>query len=723
MGPGLGYRAASPQVLSQLFTMSGQSPGSKEGRVFKTRLAFAVLGLALLAVALPAPQAGAAESPGARTLAVALDALSAMRGRKWTSARRLIAKLDDPVAAKVLTWHLLTRARTGATFEDFAQFAEANPDWPRQRRLAEQVEFAIDKRTSDARIVAWFEDHPPVSFVGLTRRIDALQRQGQALGAAVVARRAWIEETFRAKRAKRFFRKYRSMLRLEDHAARLEALLWKGHVNTARRLLKSVEFDAATRRTAEARLLLRSRATRGKKGRRRVERALARVPEARRGLPGLIYDRVRWTRRNKMGPESRELLRNAPSPAGHDRKWWRERNIHIRERLKERDPSEAYDLARGHGHADGLPMIEAEWIAGWIALRQLDWPQAAFKHFTKVYMGTTSPISRARGAYWLGRAAEAQDRDEWANKWYSEAARYPTTFYGQFASASLGHDSIDLPPDPSPSPAERRAFDDMELVQAVHFLQRLGRQNLIGPFLARLRTHGESRLQLALVAELATEIGDAPATLRTGKRAARAGHVLTSATYPMMQLAPQAKIELPLLLALIRQESEFEPDVVSPAGARGLMQLMPYTARRVAKTLRLRYDRRRLTSDLDYNVRLGTTYLAGLIDQYNGSYVLSLAAYNAGPQNVRNWVRRFGDPGQGTVDIVDWIESIPFGETRNYVQRILESLQAYRALFGETRLAAAASDELWRSPAQIAATKQKAHCIAQVYSAPLPGPC
>lgn len=691
--------------------------------MIKTRLVSAVLGLALLAVALPAPQARAAEAPEARTLAVALDALSAMRSRKWKTARRLIAKLDDPVAAKVLTWHLLTRPRTGATFEDFARFASANPDWPRQRRLAEQAEFAIDKRTPDARIVAWFENHPPVSFIGLTRQIDAVRRHGQTLGAAALARRAWIKETFRTKRAKRFFRKYRSMLRLEDHAARLEALLWKGHVNTARRLLKSVEFDAATRRTAEARLLLKSRATRGKKGRRRVERALARVPEARRDLPGLIYDRVRWTRRNKMGPESRALLRNAPSPSSHDQKWWRERNIHVRERLQKGDPSEAYDLARGHGHADGLPMVEAEWVAGWIALRLIDWPQAAFQHFTRVYMGTTSPISRARGAYWLGRAAEAQDREEWANKWYSEAARYPTTFYGQFANASLGHDSIELPPDPSQSPAERRAFDDMELVQAVRFLQRLGRYNLIGPFLVRLRNLGKSRQRLALVAELAREIGDAPATLRTGKSAARSGHVLTSATYPMMQLAPQAKIELPLLLALIRQESEFEPDVVSPAGARGLMQLMPYTARRVAKTLRLRYDRRRLTSDLDYNVRLGTAYLAGLIEQYQGSYVLSLAAYNAGPQNVRTWIRQFGDPGQGTVDVVDWIESIPFSETRNYVQRILESLQAYRALFGETRLAAAATDDLWRPPAQIAAAGQNARCTAQVYSALPPGPC
>ncbi len=682
-----------------------------------------ILSIVLIAPLLVAGPGQAADLPPAESLAVAENALGAMRARKWKTARRLIVKIGDPAVAKVMTWRLLTRPRSGATFEDIAGFVEGNPDWPYQDRLAEQAEFAMGNGTSNARIVEWFDIHPPVSFNGLQRNIDALRRRGQTLAAAVLARRNWVEQTFRSNRAKNFYRRNKKLLRPEDHAARLENLLWKGHVNSARRMLKSFKFKAGPRRLAEARLLLKSRRTRGKAGRRRVEQALAKVPKELRGDAGLIFDRVRWSRRNRKDDAARALLLAAPDPAGQESRWWRERSIQIRDSLIAGDTSGAYDLAAHHRQAAGLQLIEAEWMAGWIALRHLGWPERAFTHFTRLYMATTRPISQARGAYWLGRAADEWGKAEWAEQWFSEAAQYATTYYGQFALARLGQTRIELPPDPAPTKAEREAFARMELVRAVRVLQRLGQTELVRPFLIRLRNQATTPQMWVMVAALGVELEQTPDTLRTGKWAARNGHVLVNAAYPIIQIAAQNEVELPLLLALIRQESEFETDAISPAGARGLMQLMPYTARRAAKSLRLRYARRRLTSDPGYNVKLGIAYLASLLEQYGGSYVLSLAAYNAGPNNVAAWIRKFGDPRKGGVDIVDWIESIPFGETRNYVQRILEGLQTYRAQFGDARLATAANGELWRPSLQIAAAETNARCVANALVHAVPPPC
>jgi soluble lytic murein transglycosylase len=557
----------------------------------------------------------------------------------------------------------------------------------------------------------------------LQRNIDALRRHGQTLAAAVLARGKWVEKTFRSNRAKSFYRRNKKLLRPIDHAARLEALLWKGHVNSARRMLKSFKFEAGLRRLAEARLLLKSRRTRGKAGRSQVKRALAKVPAELRGEAGLVYDHVRWSRRNKREDAARAVLLAAPDPAGQGRRWWRERNIHIRDSLMEGDASGAYDLAAHHRQSSGLELMEAEWMAGWIALRFLGRSEKAFEHFTRLYMITSRPISRARGAYWLGRAADEWGKAAWAEQWFGEAAQYATTFYGQFALARLGHTRIELPRDPSPTKAEREAFEHMELVRAVRALQRLRLTELVRPFLIRLRNQGTTPQMWVMVAALGVELGQTSDTLRTGKWAARNGHVLVNAAYPIIRLAAQSQVELPLLLALIRQESEFEANAISPAGARGLMQLMPYTARRTAKSLRLRYARRRLTSDPGYNVKLGIAYMASLLDQYDGSYVLSLAAYNAGPNNVAAWMRKFGDPRKDGVDIVDWIESIPFGETRNYVQRILEGLQTYRAQFGDRRLAAAASSELWRPSLQIAAAETNALCVANALAHDVPPPC
>jgi len=674
------------------------------------------------AASLLASAAARAETPRLDTLKDAAAALKAVESRKWVTARQLMDGIEDPVALKLLTWIRLTRPSSGAAFDEISGFIDANPDWPGRERLLEHAEYSLGRGTPDAQVIAWFENHPPGSFAGTLHYIDALRRQEREDTAAEVARRYWIEETMTVSQSRTFYRKYEPLLRPEDHAARIDALLWKGHVNTARRTLRSLKLEAGVKALANVRLLLKSRQSRGDKGKARVDKALANVPEALQDLPGLQYDLIRWHRRNERGEEARRMMREAPLDKANQERWWRERSILIRQSLEDGDPSAAYDVARDHVYGSGLAFVEAEWLAGWIALRFLDWPEAATLHFTRVYGASKQPISTARGAYWMGRSAEARDNEGWARQWYAEAAKYPTTFYGQLAAKRLGNTAIVVPADPPPSAEERHAFDRNELVRAARLLHRLGRDSYVETFLAGLRRQAQTATQWGLVAGLARELDQVKASVRTAKEAAREGIVLVSAGYPVIPVTTAEGVEVPLVLALIRQESEFDADVISPAGARGLMQLMPATARRTARAERVKYSRRRLTRDPDYNIRLGSAHMASLVGHYDGSYVLTLAAYNAGGQRAASWVRTFGDPRGTGVDIVDWIESIPFGETRNYVQRVLESLLTYRALFGETELAAANPD-LWRPPLQIAVVEDNARCVDGTLSVADPPPC
>jgi soluble lytic murein transglycosylase len=370
------------------------------------------------------------------------------------------------------------------------------------------------------------------------------------------------------------------------------------------------------------------------------------------------------------------------------------------------DISIAYRIAAGHGLEQGLGFAEGEWLAGWLALRSLDRPGVAYRHFEHLSQGVSSPISLARSAYWAGEAARAlaahgaqgatasaeggAKGGNWlakADDWYLKAAKHGTTFYGQLAARRLGHAVAietqgETAAGPAPGAAARAAFEGREMVQAVRLLGELGQTKLHKRFLLRLKALAEDAEDFVLVAELARQQGRPDIAVRVAKEARKAGVLLFDDLFPSRRLPETKSPEPALVLAVIRQESAFYTGAISGAGARGLMQIMPATARRVARQIKIRYSRKKLLSDPEYNLRLGRAYLAGLTEKYDGSYILALAAYNAGPARANRWMRDFGDPRTPEVDPVDWIESIPFNETRNYVQRILESLVVYRKTLG-----------------------------------------
>ena len=481
------------------------------------------------------------------------------------------------------------------------------------------------------------------------------------------------------------------MLRREDHIARLDRLVWASYGRAARRMYRYV--DEGHQLLAEARLTLRAR-------RGGVDRAIARVPRELRDHPGLVYERLRWRRAKGRDADARDLLRSPPRELGPRPKlWWRERAILARRALEDGLTQQAYALAAGHSQTAASTYSEAEWLAGWIALRFLDDPRRAFPHFVNMHGAVTMPISRARGAYWAGRAAEAFDNRDGAVLWYERAAAYPATFYGQLALARIA--ARDAPLFGAVrAAAAKETLDGHSLVAAVRFLTFLGRDYLAEPFYHRLSRLARTEADHAAVSALALSVGKPDQAIRAAQRAAGDGYVSVDRLFPLVDLRfarDNGDLEHALVLALIRQESRFDREARSSAGALGLMQLMPRTARSVARSMGLSESTRRLTSSAAHNIALGSRYLDDLIERYDGSYLLAAAAYNGGPRNVARWIAANGDPRHDAdVDIIDWIEMIPIPETRNYVQRVLEGTQVYRWQLGRRPTASSLERDLTR---------------------------
>jgi len=625
------------------------------------------------ATALSAPEAGANLLSPSDEKAYREAFAHAQRGR-FEDAHQWAARASDKLLGTALKWMHYVEPRSGASFAEITRFISANPSWPQQTTLRRRAEEAITVATPAAEMLAWFDANPPVTVDGKMAYGGALLTAGRRDHAIAVLRDAWVGGTFGVLQERNFVARFGDMMRPEDHVARLDRLLWDRHEDAAQRMVLRV--DMPHRLLAQARLALMN----NKPG---VDAAVDRVPKALANDPGLIFERVRWRRQHDLDDGAYELLRTRPALGPRGDSWWTERAILARRALQKGFISRAYDIAKHHGLNEGASFAEAEWLAGWIALRFLDDRKVALEHFKRLYDNVETPISRSRGAYWAGRAAEAMKDAKAAETWYERAAAHVTTYYGQLAAGRLSKDhSWPLPADPLPDADDIAAFERQPLVQVARMLAEIGREEQAAPFVLRLHELAKTPGQRALAASLAASVRRPDLAVSIARRADREGVPMIGSGYPVPKL-DVTRPEKALVLALIRQESGFHERAVSAVGARGLMQLMPATARSMARLMKVGYAPQRL-HEPEYNVRLGTRYLGDLIEGFNGSYILSLAAYNAGPGRVRSWIREYGDPRNPEVDPIDWIENIPFSETRNYVQRVLESLQVYRRRLGAT---------------------------------------
>ena len=613
------------------------------------------------------------------TLARALDAADS---GQWPVARRQVDALGSPLLRTYIIWREFVAGNAAVDFDRYNAFLRRYPDWPRLGSIRANAELRLDETVDYATRLRFFADRRPITRQGRIRLAEAEFAMGDAERGRELVRQSWVHDNFGQSEEQFFLQTFGHVLETADHEARLDRLLWDGREGEARRMLRRVSAGWAA--LAEARLALQAMAP-------GVDGAIRRVPAALADDPGLAYDRLRWRRLKGRDDGVREILLDPPAELGRPSLWWNERAYQIRTALSDGDFALAHALAKEHGQTEGASFAEAAWLVGWLALRHADDPRTALGHFARMYDAVAMPISRSRAAYWSGRAAAVLGDSRATSRWYRLAAEHPTTYYGQLALEELG-EPLRLSevaarfngatiPDP--------AFDSSDQVRLARLFCALEMAERAVPFLERLLLDVADKSR---VMALARECDRPDIVVELGKHGVSAGVVDPLVTFPIPAhhglLYPiSAVVEPALSLAIARQESHFDHTAQSPAGALGLMQVMPATGRAVAERFGLTWSQESLHRDSHYNAQIGVHYLGMLAEQYGGRLEMMAAAYNAGPPRVSAWSARHGDPR--TMDrheLVDWIELIPFRETRNYVQRVIEGRNVYRELLANAAM-------------------------------------
>jgi soluble lytic murein transglycosylase len=608
------------------------------------------------------------------------NTISHYRAGRTAQGDALAKDINDPALRSLLEWIAI---RSGAAkFERITAFTEANPDWPGTANLRRRAEDALwMQRSPDKIVLGFFESQPPLGPMGRLSHLYALESTGKSAEARNLVSDIWRQDPLSKEMEERVLKTFEAVLTQADHRVRMERFLFKEKWDSALRAATRLGPDYVL--LAKARMAVARRAANAGK-------ALDAVPVSLRKDSSYAFSRAQWLRRDDKPLEAAhaiEAVSRDPSVLGDGDEWWIERRLIARKLLDINEPKLAYQVASQHGASSAASRIEAEFHAGWIALRFANDADTAANHFAKAGAIAETPLSLARSNYWQGRAAETRGAQDEARSFFARAAGHPTTFYGQLARVKLGRNDLVLRIVRPLANEARQAMEARPAVKALYTLWEIGEQDLLRSLYRELATGSKSASELAAIGDVARRTRDAQATLMVGKLAIQRGfpldiHAFPTFGIPRIDLA-DSPVERAILHAVARQESAFDIEAMSSAGARGLMQLMPATARETAKRAGMPFELERLTSDASYNATLGAKHLTELLKSWNGSLPLVIASYNAGPGNVRKWVDSYGDPRHPDVDPVDWIERIPFTETRDYVQRVLENLQVYRQRFGE----------------------------------------
>jgi soluble lytic murein transglycosylase len=610
-------------------------------------------------------------------------AIEMVRNRKQSQANDINQTISDPVAKKLVEWMVLRSDDAGATFARYAAFIAANPDWPSVVTLRRKAEaMAFHERPNPGAVRAYFQQWPALSAKGKLALARALVTQGDRAKGMELVRETWRYDSLSEEVESRVLEAFSDMLTPADHKARMDRRLYeKDDIDAGQR--------AAKRLGGHEPLIAKARIAMLGKGVNKA--ALDAVPSAARDDIGYKLARLQFLRRSDHTAEAAALMLTIPKlDESHDLdEWWIERRLLARKLLDIGDTKSAYLVCRD-ATLPTNPNYRAEhhFMAGWIALRYLNDAPTAYEHFKRISEDNENPISIARGAYWLGRAAEALGRSQEARAHYQQAARHPTAYYGQIARAKAGLGELALNPFPALSNEDRARLSRHELVRAAELLYANDARDMAWTMMADLGDKLGDAGVLSILAEITAKYRDARGMLLLGKLALARGYALDHAAFPTIGVPDYEPIgpavEPAIVYAIVRQESWFNPKTVSSANALGLMQVTPPAGRYIAKKFNATFDQKRLLTDMTYNVQFGAAELGDLIRDYRGSYIMTFAAYNAGRGRVREWIARYGDPRDPKVDPIDWVERIPFSETRNYIQRVMENVQVYRVRFGGT---------------------------------------
>ena len=641
-----------------------------------------------------APEVGEAPAPGPRPAPTATPAkvdvnsiglryaLKFLDDGDPAAATAAAYALPNKVDTKVIDWLIATSGSDKVPASRIAEVWRKLSDWPGQRLLQIRFEQAlVREKPSAAAVIQALAGRKPVTDDGTLLLAQAYMDAGRKKDATDLVRWYWREQKFADDMEASLRKKFGTLLTAADYKVRMDRLLYEEQTSAAIRNSKFLGKDQQALAAAVVAVSDRSK---------KAAKAMAAVPAAMRKDPLYTYSQIRLLRRAEKYTEAAAMMLAAPrDPKVIDGDaWWVERRIIARALLDRGDARTAYKVAATHSAESSASIAEAEFHAGWFALEYLHDPAAAKKHFAVIQSVSTMPLSQSRAEYWLGRTAERAGDTGEATAQYKRAAAYPTTFYGQLALAKLGVKRLSLAAPQAPGDAARAKFEANEFVQVIRRLDAANRGDKTFIFYHALAEQLTDPTQLALLAGMAESDGNHQLALQIGKTAASRGIPCDTLAFPTSAIPASAKtsVEKPMVYAIARQESAFNPGAISRAGARGLLQLMPATAQQTAKAVGLPYSKARLTSDPGYNATLGAAHLGDLFNGFGGSYVMTFAAYNAGGSRVKAWIEAYGDPRDPKVDVVNWIERIPFSETRNYVQRIMENLQVYRARLGSPEL-------------------------------------
>ena len=604
------------------------------------------------------------------TLKSGLDALS--QGRAAVARKIRDSFPRTSLEHRILAWAIAMRGGYDVPSADIASASAMLTNWPGAKTLRRNSERAIFREKPEPKeAIAAFKGSTPETLEGVL----LLARSHAALGEVSETRAAlsafWRNEKLEPQEEQRIIKEFGAIIPAADYRARMERMLYAERINSADRIAKLAEAEELAKAwTAVIR------------GAKNAPALLKAVPVAQRGA-GYAYAEAKLLRRNKKFSEAAEVMLKAPTdPASviDADAWWLERRVLSRELADRGDMKTAYKIAAAHAAESPVNLADAEFHAGWYAFRGLNDAKAGARHFARIAEVADGAISLARGYYWLGRAAEAGAPGD-PKAYYRKAAVYGTTFYGQLAAEHIGSAALNVDY-PAPSGGDKNIFERREAIHAIRRLQQCG-YNLHADILYKeLAAKIINAREIALLAAMAEKRGSHDLALKIGKIATARGIDAGAVSHPVGAIPASADISdagEALAYAIARQESEFNVGAVSHAGARGLLQLLPTTAKEVAKKAGLTYSKDRLTTDAGYNATLGSVFLGEQLGRFDGSYVLTFAGYNAGPGRAREWIKRYGDPrGKDVNAVVDWIEKIPFAETRAYVQRVMENYQVYK---------------------------------------------